>query len=248
MTVSIEDLIRWRPERFSEDHLTNFVRKLFNEKTRWHVAYCNPPGGSWKEVVLIKNSMEYLQEIHKSGEGVMKRPDVVAQYLSDEEGTRLLLFESKQEKSSWDPDLPTMMRQFFERQKDDDEPNGIRNFPFWHRRERGSNFWETIPEHDPDRDWFTQGPVEYVYGFGYMIGPTHPSNISEETDWIKKQLADYNEVPPIVVITVGWDPETFEPYTVPVFSDTFPTDLSNHLKTILPTASESGKTTLSDFD
>ena len=131
MTVSIEDLIRWRPERFSEDHLTNFVREIFNGKTRWSVAYCNPPSGSWKEVILVNDGDEYLQEIHKRGVGRMKRPDVVAQYLGDEEEeTTLLLFESKQEKSSWDPDLPAMMRRFFEGQDDYDESSGIRNVPF----------------------------------------------------------------------------------------------------------------------
>jgi len=248
MTVSIEDLIRWRPERFSEDHLTNFVREIFNGKTRWSVAYCNPPSGSWKEVILVNDGDEYLQEIHKRGVGRMKRPDVVAQYLGDEEETTLLLFESKQEKSSWDPDLPAMMRRFFEGQDDYDESSGIRNVPFWHRRKRSDDIWETIPEDDPERDWFRRRAVKYVYGFGYMVGPTSPSDLSGESAWMRQQLADYEEVPPIVVMTVGWDPETFEPYTVPVFSDTFPEHLADHLRTILPTVDEGEGTTASGPD
>lgn len=248
MTVSIDDLIRWRPKQFSEDHLTNFVREVFDERTRWHVAYCNPPSGSWKEVILVNDGDEYLQEIHKRGVGRMKRPDVVAQYLGDEEGTTLLLFESKQEKSSWDPELPAMMRRFFEGEDDYDESSGIRNVPFWHRRDRGDDIWETIPESDPAGDWFRQEPVNYVYGFGYMVGATSASNLSEETTWMKQQLANYDEVPPIVVMTVGWEPETYEPFTIPVFSETFPDDLADYLRTLLPIVDEGGETTLSDFD
>jgi hypothetical protein len=165
----------------------------------------------------------------------MKRPDVVAQHLKEDEGTTLLLFESKQEKSSWDSDLPAMMKRFFEGQEGYDESSGIRNVPFWHRRNRGDDIWETISESDSDRDWFKRGPVNYVYGFGYMMGPTSPSTISGEITWMKKQLADYDEVPPIVVMTVGWDPETFEPYAIPVFSETFPDNLIDHLENILPT-------------
>jgi len=247
MTVPIDNLIGWRPDQFSEDHLTNFVREVFDGRTRWHVAYCNPPSGSWKEVILINDGKEYLQEIHKRGVGRMKRPDVVAQYLSDD-GTTLLLFESKQEKSSWDPELPAMMRRFFEGQEDYDESSGIRNVPFWHRRDRGGDIWETIPENDSDREWFSQGPVEYVYGFGYMVGPTSPSTLSNETAWMEQQLSDYDSVPPIVVMTVGWDPDTYEPYAIPVFSDTFPTNLADHLKTLLPTVKEGEETTLTDFE
>lgn len=248
MTISIEDLVRWRPERFSEDHLTNFVREIFDDKTRWHVAYCNPPSGSWKEIVLINNGNEYLQEIHKRGVGKMKRPDVVAQYLDDEEGTTLLLFESKQEKSSWDPNLPAMMRRFFEGQEDYDESSGIRNVPFWHRRNQDEEIWETISKEDSDRQWFKEKSVNYVYGFGYMVGAVTPSNVSEEISWMEENLMGYDEVPPIVVMMVGWYPDTFEPYTIPVFSDSFPSKLSDHLKTILPTVDVSGGTTLSDFD
>jgi hypothetical protein len=248
MTIPLEDLIRWRPKQFSEDHLTNFARQVFEGKTRWHVAYCNPPSGSWKEIILVNDGDEYLQEIHKRGVGRMKRPDVVAQYLADEDRTTLLLFESKQEKSSWDPNLPAMMRRFFEGEKDYDESSGIRNLPFWHRRGRGDEIWETISDDDDDRNWFRQKHVDYVYGFGYMLGPTSNQDFRKEVEWMRQQLTAYDEVPPIVVMSVGWNPENYEPYVIPVFSETFPEDISAHLKTILPTVNEGVDSTLSDFD
>lgn len=141
-----------------------------------------------------------------------------------------------------------MMRRFFEGQDDYDESSGIRNVPFWHHRKRSDDIWETIPEDDPKRDWFRRRAVKYVYGFGYIVGPTSPSDLSGESAWMRQQLADYEEVPPIVVMTVGWDPETFEPYTVPVFSDTFPEHLADHLRTILPTVDEGEGTTASGPD
>lgn len=234
--VTVEDLIGWRPGTFSEDHLTNFVREFFKDQLLWHVSYHNPPSGSWKELTMVDNETEYLQEIHKRGVGKMKRPDLVAQYLDeDHDSVTLLLFESKQEQSSWDPELPEMMRYFFEGIDDYDESAGVRNVPFWHKRQRNKEVWETLEKDDPERSWLQQADVSYIYGFGYLLGVQSPDESSADVEWMRQQLASYEEVPPIVLMGVGWRPETYEPFVVTIFSESFPGDLEKHLQTILPT-------------
>lgn len=247
--LTIKDLIQWRPDHLSEDHLTNFAREFFKDELQWHVAYHNPPSGSWKEITLVDAGKEYLQEIHKRGVDRMKRPDLVAQYLGgDTTSTTLLLFESKQEQSSWDPELPDMMRCFFEGLDDYDESAGIRNVPFWHCRNRNEEIWETLNEDDPERNWFQTVDVSYVYGFGYLLGVMSPNDLSTEFEWMQQQLSAYEEAPPIVLMAVGWKPETYEPFVLAAFSDTFPDDLKQHLRTVLPTVeSDSQSTTFSDL-
>ena len=249
MNLTLKELTQWRPDQFSEDHLTNFVKEFFDDQVQWHVAYHNPPSGSWKEITMIDDGQEYLQEIHKRGVGEMKRPDMVAQYLGqDDDKISLLLFESKQERSSWDPDLPEMMKGFFEGVDDYSESKGVRNVPFWHRRQRNELIWESLDKNDPERDWFEMANVSYVYGFGYLLGVTSSTGLSDEVEWMREQLSSYNTPPPTVVIAVGWEPETYEPFTVPVFSETFPEDLQKHLKTALPAAEEESATSLFDFE
>jgi len=245
--LTIQELIQWQPDALSEDHLTNFVREFFKDKLQWHVAYHNPPSGSWKEITLIHNQREYLQEIHKRGVDRMKRPDLVAQYLDDDsDSLTLLLFESKQDQSSWDPELPNMMKYFFEGKEDYDESAGIRNVPFWHYRRRDEEVWNVLDEDDPDRRWFKNIDVSYVYGFGYLLGITPPRDLIKETEWMTEQLSNYESAPPIVVMAVGWDPETYEPYVATVYSETFPKNIQAQLDSTLPTVSEDS-TTVSDF-
>lgn len=246
--LSIQDLIQWRPDALSEDHLTNFVREFFKNELQWQVSYHNPPSGSWKEITMVNNGTEYLQEIHKRGVGKMKRPDLVAQYLGkDRDTTTLLLFESKQAQSSWNPELPEMMRFFFEGLDDYDESAGIRNVPFWHKRKLDDDIWETLEKNDPERYWLKQADVSYVYGFGYLLGVLSPEESSADIEWMRQQLAAYNETPPIVLMGVGWRPETFEPFVVAVFSESFPDNLKQHLKTILPTDNDQSPTFI-DFN
>lgn len=234
--LSVQDLIRWRPDVLSEDHLTNFVREFFKDELQWHVAYHNPPSGSWKEITVVDDGNEYLQEIHKRGVGKMKRPDLVAQYLSEDlDSSTLLLFESKQEQSSWDPDLPEMMRYFFEGIEGYNESPGIRQVPFWHERQRNEDIWETLEKDDPERYWLQQADVSYIYGFGYLLGVLTPDESSDDAEWMERQLASYDEAPPIVLMGVGWKPETYDPFVVPVFSESFPDNLKQHLQTVLPT-------------
>jgi hypothetical protein len=54
-------------------------------------------------------------------------------------------------------------------QEDYNESSGIRNVPFWRRRNRGDDIWETILKNDSERECFERHSVEYVYRFGYMI-------------------------------------------------------------------------------
>jgi len=248
--LTVEDLIQWRPDEFSEDHLTNFVKQFFKDELQWHVAYHNPPSGSWKEITLVHDGEEYLQEIHKKGVDKMKRPDLVAQYLGkDTDSDTLLLFESKQERSSWDPELPEMMRLFFEGIDDYEEAPGVLNVPFWHRRQRNEEIWEALNKDDPARQCFMRKDISYVYGFGYLSGIISPAKLTDQIEWMEEQLAEYDDVPPIVVMTVGWEPKTYEPLVAAVFSETFPTELREHLETVLPTVEgDENTSTLSDFE
>jgi hypothetical protein len=176
--------------------------------------------------MLRRDDEEYLQEIHKRGVGKMKRPDLVAQYLGGgDDIMNLLLFESKQTRSNWDSDLPDLMKNFFEGAEDYDESSGIREIPFWHKRDIETNSWDITPE--SERNWFANTSVEYSYGFGFIS----ESGPEADREWMKLVIKSRDQPrPPIMLISIYWRNTSRTPQALAVCSSTFPEQLAENIQ------------------
>lgn len=236
MKITVDDMVRWKPPKFSEDHLTNFLKQLFKAEGEWHIVYSNPPGGSWKEATLIRGNYLYRQVGPKRGVRHTKRPDIALQYLGNTEGSELLfLIEDKPSLDDWDSDLPALMEAYFEGPIGDyNKSKGIRSVPFWHKQKIGSDEWEKIQESD-ERTWFRDIEVDYIYGFLYSLGfVDRTTDISSHQLWMERQLRDLKENIPLVFMAVGWFRNSYEPVVIRSFSEHFPDFYAEKVDNILP--------------
>jgi len=233
LTISIEDLKRWQPDKFSEDHIDNLVLRVLGDEMNWHLVYYNPPHGSWKFLSLVRGDFEYRQVGPKRGVGRLRRPDIALQDLDTGNSVvRLFLIESKMKNQDWDPKLANDMKSYFEGVTGFDESKGIRLVPIRHRRKRGTESWTEIDEDDSDRDWFRRVDPQYVYGFVYSVGRTSPDfNGKSELSWILSTIDKLKPpVPPIALMAVGWKSSDLGPFILRGYSSTFPKDISKRLE------------------
>lgn len=234
--IEIENFLKWQPDGFSEDHVSNFLVQGFTRMKRWHLAYYNPPHGSWKFISLIRGNFEYRQVGPKRGVGRLKRPDVALQKLDEGKNSiTLFLIESKVDRNVWDSNLPALLKAYFEgADRDFKKSKGVRWVPFWHRRERGTGEWEKLREDDPDRRWFEKCDVNYIFGYAYITGlPNEEACLRSERMWMRKSIGRLDKpVTPLVMMAVGWSKENFEPFVVQDYSETFPQNIRKDVETV----------------
>jgi len=236
MTVRIEDLLRWQPDNFGEDHLDNLILSILTQSNKWHLVYYNPPHGSWKSLTLLKRDYEYRQVGPKRGVKKMRRPDIAFQYLDPRnDRIRLFLIESKIQREDWHASTPMLLRNYFEGVSGFTESKGVRIVPFRHRRKRGEIVWKEITSNDPDREWFQRARVDYFYGFAYNIGiQSKQFDPSEDMGWVGIALRRLEKPsPPLVIMGLGWLRESFEPFVVAGYSESFPEDAKVELQKLL---------------
>lgn len=235
MTIEIEELLRWQPDNFSEDHVTNFLAKVLKKSGLWHLVYYNPPSGSWKSLFLVKGDYEYRQVGPKRGVGRIKRPDLALEiYEESEKSTTLFLIEAKLSRNEWDPELITLLRAYFEGTGTSKSSKSVRMIPFSHRRLIGTIEWEELEEGDADREWFKKHNVTYIFGFAYALGLVSPkTDLSLEKNWMNRTITKLGgSPPPLVLMAVGWLEGTYAPFLVTQFSDTFPAAILKELESI----------------
>lgn len=232
MSLTIEDLEKWQPDRFSEDHVDNLILRLAEEMKILHLVYYNPPHGSWKTIKLVHNDKEYRQVGPKRGVGNLRRPDLAFQNIRSRNDVRLLLIESKIHSSSWNYNIPKEMKAYFEGVTGFSESKGVRLVPFRHSRTIGTNLWEEINMDDTDRNWFTKVEPEYMYGFAYSLGLIRERfNILHERDIIAGMIDEAQEkMLPIVIMGVGWTEGDYSPFILRSYSPTFPKDMKDLLE------------------
>ena len=227
MTLNLEDLKKWKPDRISEDHVDNLILRLAEEMKFLHLVYYNPPHGSWKTINIVHNGREYRQVGPKRGVGNLRRPDLAFQDIRSDNAVRLFLIESKLLPNSWDKNMPKDMKAYFEGVTGFNESKGIRQVPFRHSRKIGTVQWEEINEKEQDRNWFKYAEPEYMYGFAYSLGQKkRGADLSVEKQRIERMIPeDQGILFPMVVIAVGWTEEDFSPFIVRDYSSSFPKDV-----------------------
>lgn len=220
--MKIEKLNQITPDKKSEGQLIVGTERLFKGFEDWYVSYCNPPSGSWKEILLKKGDTIYRQVGAKRGKGKYKRPDIAAQFLNGDE-VPIMLIEAKQKRSSWKQDLPKMLKRYYDGFDDYDKSYGVKSTPFRFKRKEAEDRWSIIEE-DEEKEWFRNADTRYVYGFIY-----NTNNLKGEKEWMKEEDESIDE--PVCFIATTW--EDGKPSFLCHFSEDFPDDIEENLRSNL---------------
>lgn len=222
--MKFSEFVAWYPNSPSEDRVSMTLLRTI-EKGRWHRVYYNPPHGSWKELSLLHAGYEYRQVGPKRGLARMKRPDIVFQDIdTPDTSPRFLLCEDKRRREDWDPKLPSLLKAYFE------HPNeGVGRLPFDHRRKLPDGLWEPISEDSVYRKWLEDVAPEYIFCFAYGAIRGDFNEVLERF-WIRNALKSLTvQIPPIMMVAIGFRRSDLTPLFAVDYSETFPEDVRNRM-------------------
>jgi hypothetical protein len=157
----------------------------------------------------------------------------------------MLLFESKNNRNKLNASVLDKLEKFFEYNSNDKTAVGVRHKPFIQYYDEANDIWMPISDSPENKFWLADEAIEYMFALGYIIGKEKQQDVqAEHQRWLDMFLEEYDGNRPLMITGAGWDPDTYEPYTVSKYNDSFPSEIKKEINKILP---ESSYSTLKDY-
>jgi len=216
--MNIEDLESYTPNSHGEHGVDAVIHSVVSSSNDLHEVACEPPGGSWNQIDIIKPSNDEIfrwDNLPRHPASTVKKPDEIIQS-NDGERLEILLVESKQSLSSLDPVIGTKMIDFFERNSDF---IGVRQRPAWHKKSEEEG-WSILSaeESEETRYWLRDYENISIWtGFSFASSNSSDSQSTlsaygdsegQDIDRIETKLSDAITDSDIdVTFTIAWGGE-----------------------------------------
>lgn len=225
--IELEQLLSYFPSNHGEHGVDATIHMLARKQSMIHEAFCNPPGGSWSRLDILKPETteiyrwDHMPRVPPNA----KRPDTVLQFNRGRE-MHFLLLESKKSFSDFYPRMGILLRQYF---IGSSNYIGLMDRPAWHRRDVSSEEWSSIrPDEDESiRYWFRnrdRSLIHFWSGFSFALSPEfyadeNDIDMNEIENAMRRFMQSQSDLH--AIIAVGWRGQYHYPFIRRVYSQMF---------------------------